>query len=116
MNNFNVFEGNLYKYEPRKAPRLLRRDYAKHYTEIEILNQFKSSIRAGKYVWPDGYEVYFIYGDGSTCCYDCAIAEYEQIVSDWIVGFDATFRIAGCDINFENTNTFCVHCGQQVKP
>jgi hypothetical protein len=37
-------------------------------------------------------------------------------VSDWVGGFGASFKIAGCDINWEDKHTYCEHCGHRIAP
>lgn len=50
----------------------LRPNYERHHRTIESAADFKATIRAGRGVWPGGYELAFITSDGALLCFDCA--------------------------------------------
>ena len=47
--------------------RVIREKYSYHFREIKNVRQFHSSLRAGKYAWPGGYELFFCIAGDSIC-------------------------------------------------
>lgn len=86
-------------------------------TPIEILKEVKSAIR-NKYAWPGGYPLFIILADGEALSCDAARENWRQIISATISGnvlpYDS-WRAAGVEINWENTNLFCVHSGARIE-
>ena len=54
--------------------------YERHFLRIENAQQFKATLRAGRGVWPGGYEIAFICEDGGLLCYDCAKKHARHII------------------------------------
>lgn len=70
-----------------------------------------------KYVWPGGYEIFFVTHDGAMLCSDCVNKEIERIVEStteynndgwWIDGYDYS-------ANMEEPDT-CDHCNKWILP
>lgn len=61
------------------------------------------------YAWPGGYPVFHITDDGGALCPDCANAEGH------VGGDNDGFRIIGSDVNWEDEDLLCDHCGTQIE-
>jgi len=63
------------------------------------------------YAWPGGYPIFEIMADGETLCVKCAN-------SDAPVHTDAPnddWRIISSEINWEDSELYCVHCGDRIE-
>lgn len=67
------------------------------------------------YAWPGGYPLYAIMSDGSTLCKTCAKTEYRQIVRSTRAMSDDGWRFMCVDINYEDQDLYCEHCGTQIE-
>ena len=66
------------------------------------------------YAWPGGYPIYYIFADGGCCCPKCA--------NDNIIGIDREgrnshggWKLAACDVNYEDEDLTCDHCGAKIE-
>ncbi len=69
-----------------------------------------------KYAWPGGYPVYYLFADNEVCCADCANGENRSIArtdpSD--CPDDKQWTIVASEINYEDNNLYCSHCGAKI--
>jgi hypothetical protein len=68
------------------------------------------------YAWPGGYPRYFICADGEAMSFAEAKINQGQII-DAINGdpFESEWRVIGCEINWEDTELFCVSSGEKIE-
>lgn len=64
------------------------------------------------FAWPGGYEIHYIVKDYGFLCYQCANKEFDRTVDP----DDEQFFIVAQEINYEDDNLFCDHCGRQIGP
>lgn len=71
-------------------------------------------LKEGRTAWPGGYPRYIVIEDGEALCFDCLKNEQASIegvdeapARDW--------TIAGCDVNEEDNDLFCAHCGARIE-
>ena len=60
------------------------------------------------YVWPGGYPIYYLDGENSVLCADCARESDEDEIE--------SFRPCASDINYEDLNLYCYACNERIKP
>ena len=76
--------------------------------------ELRKAIRA-KYAWPGGYPMFLVMADGEALCMDCARKEYKQIAYANRHGLRDGWKTEGADVNWEDNNLFCAHCGAQIE-
>lgn len=64
------------------------------------------------YAWPGGYPLYYIVKDCDVLCPKC-VNENIELLSD---EYDPQWYLIGVDINYEDTDLYCDHCGEQIEP
>jgi hypothetical protein len=94
---------------------VVREKYSYTFRQIENRQQLRATIRIGKYGWPGGYPLYLMFGDGEPCCFECANKEYKRIARDMKDGYDKSFQIIGCDINYEDNDMYCANCNTKIE-
>ena len=120
MNNlpahfFVSCDGCLYDTRmPNWNTNPLRSPYSCSYTTIKNSLQLRATIRAGNYVWPGGYPLYFIANDGEALCFDCVRLEYYQCAYSVRHKINDGWRIIGCTTNDEDPNLYCTHCNRRI--
>ena len=67
------------------------------------------------YAWPGGYPKVLITADGGCLCVECARKEFRQICAESFQNTNCGFRVAGVDVNWENTELYCDHCGKRME-
>lgn len=77
-------------------------------------NQVKNAIRQ-KYAWPGGYPLYIITSDGAVLCVDCSKKQFRQIAWDWTRHLSTGWFAVAADINWENSELACNHCGNRIE-
>lgn len=87
---------------------VLREKYSFTFSRIKNRQQLRATIRNGKNA--NGYPLYLIFGGGSPCCFDCAKKEYARIAQDMKEGFDSSFCIVACGVNYEDDEMYCQNC------
>lgn len=110
---FQVSSGELYAVTPW---RVLRKDYAITHDRIESTLALRSTLRAGPFAWPGGYPLFFIMSDMEAMCFACARKEYRLISRAIRDNSNDGWRVVGCDINYEDPDCRCCHCGELVDP
>ena len=64
------------------------------------------------YAWPGGYPLFAITSDGAALCKKCAATERASIGTT--TGTDG-WCVVGIDINYEDPELFCDHCGDRIE-
>ena len=104
-------DGSLTLYEPGSlSPVLTRQDYAKPYRNINTSHEFASTLRAGPYDWPRGY-------DGAILCSDCA-RKHASLIMRSIHERDKTeWHITGMFLAGHDTDSFlsCDNCSKVIQ-
>lgn len=95
----------------------LRSNYALHHREINSVANMKSTLRAGGYAWPGGYELVFITSDGATICFDCARENFALVADSIRNDICDGWKIVACDIaeNYEEKPLYCDHCSRNIN-
>ncbi|MFA7334869.1 MAG: hypothetical protein WC130_11345 [Kiritimatiellia bacterium] len=83
-------------------------------SETLRLRAAKDYIR-NPYAWPGGYPKALITADGGCLCVDCVKKEWRQICWESFQNTNYGFRVAGVDVNYENTELYCDHCGKHME-
>lgn len=83
-------------------------------SEILRLKAAKEYIRY-PYAWPGGYPKALITADGGCLCAGCAAKEFKLICAESFENTSCGFRVAGVDVNWENTDLHCDHCGKEME-
>ena len=78
------------------------------------MQAIKQAIR-DKFAWPGGYPLYIVANDGGSFCIQCARAEYKQIAHDTVKKWQTGWDCAGSDINWEDSELLCDHCGEKIE-
>lgn len=93
----------------------LRKEYCKQFDKIETVAQFKATLRAGEFVFPGGYQLYFGTSDGAAICFDCGKKEFRQI-ADSIRNYHSDgWRVDGCHVaDWQEETATCDHCGKVI--
>lgn len=76
--------------------------------------EFKAFVR-NHYVFPGGYELHMIADDGGAVCHQCAKANAKQIIADTRCGMAAGWTFVGADVNWEDEDLYCAHCGDYIR-
>lgn len=82
--------------------------------DIKNLRDAKQFARA-RYAWPGGYPLAAITADGGCLCSDCVHSEWRLICAESFENTNCGFRIAGVDVNWENTDLYCDHCNEPIE-
>ncbi|MDE3038720.1 MAG: hypothetical protein KGJ21_09775 [Pseudomonadota bacterium] len=82
---------------------------------INTVHDYRRAIRYGKFAWPGGYPLYFICDDGGALCCDCARKERRNVLSSIARNVRDGWRIVAQDVNYEDNDLFCDHCGEQIE-
>jgi len=64
------------------------------------------------YAWPGGYPLYAAMDDGGALCHSCTKSERHSIATT--TGTDG-WTVIAIDVNWEDTNLYCSHCGEQIE-
>ena len=77
---------------------------------------FKSFVRT-RFAWPGGYPLFAVMTDGEAICHTCAQDNYRLIVGATLRDDDrrSSWHVAGVDINYENSDLYCAHCGERIE-
>jgi len=67
------------------------------------------------YAWPGGYPMAAITADGGCLCAGCVKKEWKLICEETFQNTNCGFRVAGVDVNWENTELHCDHCGARIE-
>lgn len=100
----------------------LRHAYKHTFCSIENSHQLRATLRAGQWAWPGGYPMYLVVDDGACLCFDCARKEYRLLaisIREYARNgkrySNDSWRVVACDINWEDPNLYCDHCGKSIQ-
>lgn len=62
------------------------------------------------WAWPGGYPVFYVTKDGGVLCPDCANRNLLLTLEG-----DAQWRIVASEINYEDQDLTCDHCGKTIQ-
>lgn len=82
---------------------------------IRTVSDYRKAIRNGAYAWPGGYPLYFVCDDGGALCCDCAKMERRNILESLARGISDGWRVCGVDVNWEDAELVCDHCGERIE-
>lgn len=78
------------------------------------IEHLKNFIRQ-PFAWPGGYPKFAVMGDGEPLCKKCASTEFKRIVADTMQGYDKSFQVIAVDVNWEDEDMRCCHCGEKIE-
>lgn len=68
------------------------------------------------YAWPGGYPLFYLTADEGCLCPSCVNENLKRILEcDEECPDDDQWRIVGVEINYENENLPCDHCGKNIE-
>jgi hypothetical protein len=84
----------------------------------QILDAVRYAAR-NRYAWPGGYPLVVVMSDGECLCTSCTRKQWRQIVRNTLSsirkGADVSWIAAGADVNWENPDLYCAHCGDRIE-
>ena len=93
----------------------LRPVFALTYAAPDTAAKIKATLRAGEYAWPGGYPLFLICEDGEPLSFDSARANLAEILAAMSDRWgDKAWRIAACEINYEDGDLTCSHSGKPI--
>lgn len=108
-------DGALYDTrKPQWSANPLRKNYCATRARIKTLADAKATLRAGGFTWPGAYPLFLVTHDNAALCFACARKEWRQIVWDHLNKASTGWRLAACEVNYEDDSLFCDHCGEQI--
>ena len=116
--HFMVSESDGGLYDTRQSnwsASPMRTNYSRTHGRIGSLADLKATLRAGAYAWPGGYPMALLTDDGAALCFKCARKEFRQIAWDFMNRCSTGWRVIGCDVNWEDSDCACAHCGRQIE-
>ena len=83
---------------------------------IETLQDLKTAVRNGPYVWPGGYPIFFVASDGAPLSFKTVKDNYHQIAVA-VRDHDnlCSWRVVAADINYEDSDLYCEHSGEHIE-
>lgn len=116
---FTSCAGALYDTrKPNWMHNPLRPDFAQfpYHAHNPDTSRIKAALRAGRYAFPGGYELFAIMNDGESVCYPCLKSNLYQVIYSTRHNMRDGWRVAGfeCVANIES-ETVCAHCGHVIN-
>jgi hypothetical protein len=110
---FYTFEGDCYRKNPC---RIVRKDVARHYREIDSINKLKSSLRAGEYTFPGCYRLVFYTDDGSVLSFDSVLENLQEIFYSMRNDMKDGWSIVGMgSVEEIDEDVYCDHSGDLLS-
>lgn len=110
-DTFTTDSGALVRVSDGKTIReCFARTFARPSNGIEL----RATLRAGPYAWPGGYPMLLVTSDCAALCFSCARKEYRQLAYSMRHKLNDGWRVAACDINYENNDLSCDHCNARI--
>ena len=94
---------------------LIRENYSRHHSTIDTVADFKATLRAGPYVWPGGYPLFFITSDGGALSFESARECAYEIMHSIRHGINDGWRVVACEVNYEDSDLYCDHSGKPIE-
>jgi hypothetical protein len=88
--------------------------YSRTFPSIHNSLELRTTLRAGPYAWPGGYQMYLITSDGEAMSFEAARAEYYQLAYAMRHKLNDGWRVVGCEINYEDNDMVCCHTGKKI--
>jgi hypothetical protein len=109
-------DGALYDTRAQNwSDKPLRANFAWHHRKIESVADLKATLRAGKYTFPGGYELFFTTSDGAAICFDCARENFALIADSIKTDTSDGWKIIACDIaDHYESGLSCDHCAREL--
>ena len=79
---------------------------------LQTPTEMRLDLVRAPHAFPGGYPKYAVLADGEALCHHCADSEAEH-VDEADMGDD--WRLVGVEINYEDTDLYCCHCGEQIE-
>ena len=114
---FMVSESDGGLYDTRKpdwSKQAVRPNYSRHHKTIQTAIDCKATLRAGGYAWPGGHPLFLITHDSAALCFSCARKNWRNIASDFLWKTSSGWMVAGCDVNYEDSDLTCDHCSKHI--
>lgn len=105
---YDTRKPNWHKFPP------LRYKYKFTHKTITNMRELKATLRAGQFIWPGGYTMYFVTADHHAVSFEGVLQAFADIRRA-IIHQDPE-RIVGTAINFEEQHLYCDVTGQQIPP
>lgn len=83
-------------------------------TRQPIPQAVKQAVR-DKYAWPGGYPLHLVMDDCECLCVKCARENWRGIAWPTVTGQRDGWRAVGAEINWEDPDLMCAHCGQRIR-
>ena len=93
----------------------VRLKYRRTYRVIRSVAELKATLRNGEYAWPGGYPMFLLANDGGCLHFECVRKEFRNCVDSIKRHINDGWRIVGNDINYENNDMVCDHCGERIE-
>lgn len=75
-------------------------------------NNAKDLVR-NPYAFPGGYPRFAVCDDGAAMCHKCCHSEFRNIATAYE---SDGWNVVALDINWEDSDLYCDHCGEQIEP
>jgi len=95
---------------------VVRERYSHTYREIRTGAQLRATLRAGPYVWPGGYPLFFLLSDGACASFAAVRANLPQCTRAIRDRSHDGWRIVGCDVNWEDADMVCAISDEPIAP
>lgn len=67
------------------------------------------------YAWPGGYPMYYVTKNRGVLCPDCANLPECTQATDLDCREDRQWLIVAANVNYEDNDMYCDHCGKQIE-
>lgn len=110
-------DGGLYDTRPAgwSAGPPVRANYARHHRDINSVADLKATLRAGPYMWPGGYPLYFLASGGEALSFDSVRRELGDVMQSIRTRSNDGWRVVACDVNYEDSELYCAHSGERIE-
>ena len=108
-SNIGLCDREEHVYAPLDADarELAQSLYEAGYIKVEYIRK-----EWERWAWPGGYPLYYVCTDGGVLCSKC-VNDNIKMTSDPEAERD--WRVVGVDINYEDNELFCDHCGERCE-
>lgn len=82
-------------------------------TKREKINKLKAFVRK-PHVWPGGYTLVMMAGDGCAICFKCVQKEFKNILDSTKKEIHDGWEFEETFVNWEGENLYCAHCYEKI--